>query len=195
MPALRLPLETRRLLLREFEPADLAAVRAYALDPRVAETVLHDLKTERDLTRHFATVLNARALRPRRSYELAIAVRRTGALIGTCELSLQTGASVELGYMLARRHWGFGYATEVAIALRDTAFDLLKAARVRALVAVDNEASRRVLVKAGLQWAALRRRHTQAKGRWWDCEEYELLRSDWQALPRTAPGRGAARGA
>ena len=33
------------------------------------------------------------------------------------------GDEVELGWLLAREHWGHGYATEAALALRDWAFE------------------------------------------------------------------------
>ena len=188
MARLALPLQTARLTLRDFLPDDLPAVRRYALDPKVFAHVLQELKTEEDLTRHFSAVLNARAHRPRRAYELAIVVRRSGAVIGTCELSRTTTGTAEIGYLLARRYWGRGYGTEVAVALRDAAFDALGAARLRALIAIENEASRRVLAKTGLRWAALRRRHIHAKGRFWDCDEYELLRSDWAGAPPPAGG-------
>ncbi len=192
MAGLTLPIDTPRLLLRDFEPQDLAAVRDYALDPRVVASVLHEIRTEQELTAHFSGVLNARAFRPRRAFELAVVVRRTGKVVGTCELARMSGSAAEIGYMLARRYWGRGYATEIAIALRDAAFTQLNVARLRALVADDNEASRKVLVKAGLHWAALRRRHTHAKERWWDCDEYELLRSDWAPTPPSTAAKTAA---
>ncbi len=193
MARLALPLLTPRLALRDFLADDLPAVRRYALDPRVLAHVLQEMKTEEDLTRHFSAVLNARAHRPRRAYELAVIVRRSGALIGTCELTRTATGTAEIGYLLARRYWGRGYGTEVATALRDAAFRDLGAVRLRALIAIDNEASRRVLVKAGLRWAALRRRHTHAKGRFWDCDEYELLRSDWLGAAPPAPAAGGSR--
>lgn len=189
MASLPLPIETQRLCLRDFDPTDLAAVRRYALDPRVVEHTLTELRTEADVSSHFSAVLNARLRRPRRAFELAVVVRRSGVLIGTCELARGAAQSADIGYMLARRYWGRGYGTELAIALRDAAFRDLGVERLRALVSVDNEPSRRVLTKAGLRWAALRRRHTHVKGRFWDCEEYELLRTDWRALcaPPGAP--------
>jgi [ribosomal protein S5]-alanine N-acetyltransferase len=187
-----LPLLTRRLALRDFLPDDLPAVRRYALDPKVLAHVLQEMRTEEDLTRHFSAVLNARAHRPRRAFELAVVVRRSGALIGTCELTRTSTGTAEIGYLLARRYWGRGYGTEIAAALRDAAFRDLGAVRLRAMIAIENEASRRVLVKAGLRWAALRRRHVHAKGRFWDCDEYELLRADWAD---SAAATGAAPGA
>jgi RimJ/RimL family protein N-acetyltransferase len=183
MPArtLMLPLHTRRLVIRDFEPGDLAAMRAYASDAEVVEHVLYDARDGAQLGEHLDRVLGSQRNRPRRAWELAIVARRTGRVIGTCDLALVAGREADLGYMLARRHWGRGYATEAATALVAHAFADLGVERVRALVDVANERSRRVLEKAGLRWEALLRRHAHAKGRWWDCHRYGLERRDWLA--------------
>jgi ribosomal-protein-alanine N-acetyltransferase len=102
-------------------------------------------------------------------------------VIGTADLALTSRREADLGYMLARRYWGHGYATEAASALVAIAFGTLGVERVRALVDVGNERSRRVLEKAGLRWEALLRRHAHAKGRWWDCHLYAIERRSWRA--------------
>jgi RimJ/RimL family protein N-acetyltransferase len=180
LPTLTLPLRTRRLLLRDFTTADLPAMRAYAGDAQVLEHVLYEARDAVQLRRHLDRVLASQSHRPRRAWELAIVVQRTGRVIGTCDLAVAGRREADLGYMLARRHWGHGYATEAASALVDHAFAQLAVERVCALVDVGNERSRRVLEKAGLHWEALLRRHAHAKGRWWDCHRYGLSRAEWQ---------------
>jgi RimJ/RimL family protein N-acetyltransferase len=175
------PLLTRRLRLREFEPGDLAAVRRYALDPYVLKPLLQELRGEQDLKNHFAAVLAARLQRPRRVWQLGVELRATGELIGACDLA-RTASVVEFGYLLARRWWGHGYGTELATAVVAAAFRTLAAQRVRAMVEVGNDSSRRVLEKSGLLWVACHRRHRHARGRWWDCHEYELDRERWESL-------------
>ena len=59
-------------------------------------------------------------------------------------------AGVELGYRLLRAAWGNGYATEGARAMVGKAFTEHGAERVVATTMTVNEASRRVLEKAGL---------------------------------------------
>jgi [ribosomal protein S5]-alanine N-acetyltransferase len=172
------PLLTRRLRLREFSADDLPAVRRYALDPKVLKPLLQELRGEQELSKHFAAVLAARLQRPRRAWQLAVELRATGEVIGACDLA-RVGHVVEFGYLLARRWWGRGYGTELASAAVDAAFRALAAQRVRALVEVGNDSSRRVLEKAGLLWVACHRRHRHGRGRWWDCHEYELDRNRW----------------
>lgn len=58
-------------------------------------------------------------------------------------------AQVELGWMLAREHWGHGYATEAALALRDWAIAERGLRRLISLIRPGNEASVRVAERIG----------------------------------------------
>jgi [ribosomal protein S5]-alanine N-acetyltransferase len=142
------------------------------------------LRGERDVKKHFAALLAARLERPRRVWQLAVELRATGEVIGACDLA-RVGGEVEFGYLLARAWWGRGYGTELATAAVDAAFRALAAHRVRALVEVGNDSSRRVLEKSGLLWVACHRRHRRARGRWWDCHEYQLDRAGWAQAARS----------
>lgn len=76
-------------------------------------------------------------------------------LIGSAGIS-RDGADVELGYWIARAHWGQGYATEAARAVLSQA----RALGHRRLVAshfLDNPASGRVLRKVGFRPTGERR--------------------------------------
>jgi RimJ/RimL family protein N-acetyltransferase len=57
---------------------------------------------------------------------------------------------VEVGWRLAREHWGRGYATEGARACLDFAFGVLHLAEVVAFTARDNVRSRRVMETLGM---------------------------------------------
>lgn len=70
-------------------------------------------------------------------------------LIGSAGLS-RDGEEVELGYWIARAHWGQGYATEAARAVLRLA-QALGHRRVVAGHFIDNPASGRVLRKAGFR--------------------------------------------
>ena len=79
------------------------------------------------------------------------ACRRKGedALIGCAGLSLEPRGG-EIGYWIAKAHWGRGYGSDAARRLVALAFETFGLARVRAASHVDNPASARVLEKAGL---------------------------------------------
>lgn len=59
------------------------------------------------------------------------------------------GDEVEIGWMLAREHWGRGYATEAALALRDWAFGEAGLTRLISLVQPENVRSIRVAERLG----------------------------------------------
>ena len=59
-------------------------------------------------------------------------------------------SEVEIGWWLAQRAWGQGFASEGAVALRDEAFGRLGLAAIVARVQTPNAASRRVCDKLGM---------------------------------------------
>jgi RimJ/RimL family protein N-acetyltransferase len=59
------------------------------------------------------------------------------------------GAETEIGWGLTREHWGFGYATEAALALRDWALGDQGLSRLISLIQHGNERSVRVAEKLG----------------------------------------------
>ena len=72
-----------------------------------------------------------------------------GELVGCVGLAAgSAGAAPELGYWIARDHWGRGFASEAVRALLKLA-RVLGHRQIEARHFVDNPASGRVLVKAG----------------------------------------------
>jgi ribosomal-protein-alanine N-acetyltransferase len=59
------------------------------------------------------------------------------------------GVETELGWLLAREHWGQGYATEAALALRDWAFEERGLTRLVSLIQHGNVRSIRVAERLG----------------------------------------------
>jgi RimJ/RimL family protein N-acetyltransferase len=59
------------------------------------------------------------------------------------------GSETEIGWGLAREHWGGGYATEAALALRDWAFGERGLTRLISLIQPENLPSIRVAEKLG----------------------------------------------
>ena len=71
-------------------------------------------------------------------------------LVGSCGLGRRPSGSVELGYWIARSHWGRGIATEACTALVDIA-RTLGLASLEGSHFTDNPASARVLEKLGFE--------------------------------------------
>jgi RimJ/RimL family protein N-acetyltransferase len=180
-PALSLPLATDRLRLREFTGADLPAMAGWSADPRVTRHLLFGPRDDAAARRHLDEVIAAQSERARRFWELAIERATDGMVIGACDLTLRSREELEVGYLLARPHWGRGYATEALRAILAAGFNELGVARIVASTAVGNDRSARVLERAGLRWEALLRGHARGRGRTWDVNVYCLGREDWQS--------------
>jgi ribosomal-protein-alanine N-acetyltransferase len=59
------------------------------------------------------------------------------------------GDEIELGWLLAREHWGYGYATEAALALRDWAAAERGLTRLTSHIRHENDRSARVAERIG----------------------------------------------
>ena len=75
-------------------------------------------------------------------------------LVGSCGLGRRPSGAVELGYWIARRFWGRGYATEAGVAVIDIA-RTLGLRQLEGSHFIDNPASARVLEKLGFQSTGL----------------------------------------
>jgi RimJ/RimL family protein N-acetyltransferase len=86
----------------------------------------------------------------------AAETKETGQLIGFIGLSVPADGHpflpcVELGWRLARNHWGNGYATEGARACLKVAFELLDLPEVIATTARGNLRSSAVMARLGMR--------------------------------------------
>jgi RimJ/RimL family protein N-acetyltransferase len=75
-------------------------------------------------------------------------------LVGACGLGRRPSGAVEMGYWIARPHWGRGFATEACTAL----IEIARTLSLRQLAAshfIDNPASARVLDKLGFESTGL----------------------------------------
>ena len=181
MRTLKIPVRTARLKLREFAPADFAAIHSYSADPRVTRYLFFGPRDEENTAEYLDGLLASQREVPRTRFELAVEEIESGRLIGACDLSLIEHGVADLGYMLAHEHWGKGYATEISLRLLQAAFLELRAERVISTVDINNRASIRVLEKVGMRWEAVFRKHRRAKNRWWDCHLYVQPREVWES--------------
>jgi RimJ/RimL family protein N-acetyltransferase len=179
---LTLPLATARLNLREFTATDFDAVLAYSKDPKVTRYLFFGPRDEDSTREYLEELLASQREQPRIRFELAVEEKAGGRLIGACDLSLIERNVMDLGYMLEAAAWGQGFATEIAAALLEAAFQELRVDRVISTVDVNNGASIRVLEKIGMRWEAIYRRHRRAKNRWWDCHLFVMPREVWESL-------------
>ncbi|WP_312549436.1 GNAT family N-acetyltransferase [Massilia sp.] len=182
MPPDLLPpmLRTARLALRPFSDADAADLLGIFGDPEVVRYWSTGVWT--DIAQAEAMIAEARqAYRDGGLYRYAIALRDTDRLIGVCNLRgfFEQNRRCELGYALARDHWGRGYAAEALEALLGHAFHELDMNRIEADIDPRNEASARLLEKLGFRREGYMPERWIVHGEKADTAFYGLLRRYW----------------
>jgi RimJ/RimL family protein N-acetyltransferase len=202
-------LRTQRLLLRQWREADRDAFAAMNADPQVMEYFPAPL----DRAASDALLDRARDGIEARGWGLwAVEPPGGGAAIGFVGLNpaadLPVGPAVEVGWRLAREHWGRGYAPEAAVAALRFAFTELRLPEVLSWTTEGNLRSRRVMAKIGLVHDPARDfDHPRTPG-WWGQRHvvYGATREAWLARPPRswaavrpqagswAPPRGSAHG-
>jgi len=148
---------TKRLVLRKPRPSDAAAKYEHGCHPDVIRFM--------DWMPH-ATLEDAARYVERASwqwesgehYSWVITERGQDMAIGSVGCSMN-GHAAELGFVIYRGYWGFGYATEAAGAILGWAATTDTVHRVWATCDAENLASARVLEKLGMQREGLLRRY------------------------------------
>lgn len=151
-------LTTERLVLRALRVSDVEEVFALRADPAVMQHVNRPLATSlQDAEALIATVNDGVAA----NTSIHWAITRKGddrfiGLIGFWRIVKEHDLG-ELGYMLARAHWGQGLTSEAIAAVLPVGFGTLGMHRVEAITRPVNRASIRALEKNGfVQEATLR---------------------------------------
>jgi RimJ/RimL family protein N-acetyltransferase len=181
MPQLNpVELVTPRLKLRWMDERDVQAHYAVFSDPEVTRYWSRGPWTSLDEARdHIAGIRAAYA--DGSGMRLGVERIDTGELIGSVSLHHFVDASrrCEIGYALARAHWGGGYVSEALRALLDYGFKALDLNRVEADIDPDNAPSARVLEKLGFRKEGFMPERWIVQGKPADTVYYGLLRRYW----------------
>ena len=154
IPSLPAPVEplTPRLRLRQWRDSDRAPFAAMNADPAVM--------------RHFVGLVSAEAsgrsiavwqrdIAERGWANWAVDLRATGQFIGFVGLSIPRrvfafSPCVEIGWRLARAHWGQGFASEAARAALQVGFGALRLDQIVSFTSLVNAPSRAVMQRIGM---------------------------------------------
>ena len=139
-----------RVLLRPFRLDDVEAVLRYASDPEVTRHLEWDAYDDPVTAEAFVRSTLAGGTT---WYARAVVLHATGEVIGGADLRVVSARDrrAEIGYGLARPHWGHGYAVEAAGLLIRHGFERLGLVRIQAVCAVDNARSVRTLERLGMR--------------------------------------------
>ena len=145
-------LETDRLIIRPWEATDRAVFLRIMRDPEVTRYIGRGKPfSEEDTDEFFAR--QSRQLESHSVCMGAAVERESGRVVGIAGVQpLGTTLDLEIGWIFHRDVWGRGFATEAGEAARDHVLRTLKLPRVVAIIDPDNEPSKRVAARLGMQY-------------------------------------------
>lgn len=185
-------IETPRLLLRPFLPADGVLVQRLAGVREVADTTLHIPHPYPDGAAEAWIGTHARRWTDRAELVLAVTLKDGGNFVGAVGLVLTPiHDKAELGYWIGVPYWRRGLATEAASGLVDFGFKVLGLQRVQSHHMSRNPASGRVLLKLGMRREGASPRAVKKNGHYEDVVFYGILRRDWPGCTSAPPFPGA----
>ena len=187
-------LEGELVTLRRHEPENLESFRRWYSDAEVARLARYQdgpMRIE-EIDRFF----QARALGSE-SLAMAIHVRTTGRLIGSCafsQMDADNGSALFHITIGEKREWGRGFGTEATRLMLEHAFNSLGLHRVALAVFEFNERAVRAYKRNGFKVEGRAREAIWRDGRWWDELSMSILQTEWRAKhPARAVAGGSAR--
>lgn len=145
-------IETPRLLIRRWREADRAPFAALNADPQVMRHFPQALTPEES----DAMIGRMEAHQEKRGFSFwAAEERASGDFVGAVGLLMPGFQAhftpcVEIGWRLAARHWGKGYASEGAAACLEHGFGALGLAEIVSFTVPANEPSWKVMQRIGM---------------------------------------------
>ena len=174
-----------RVVLRRFQPADVTEFVAYRSSPAVARYQSWDAPYPREEGERFVqAIAHDHPDTAGEWFQFAAALRATGQLIGDCAAMplADDPRQCEIGFTLAERYQGHGYATEAARLLIGYLFTARRKHRIIAYCDARNAPSAAVLERLGMRREGHLRESTWAKGEWTDDLLYAVLDHEWQQV-------------
>lgn len=175
------PIETDRMILRRFAESDLSVIFTYRNDLEVAKYQNWTATGENELRAFIRDLKTARPGTPGEWFQVAVELKSTKELIGDCALKInkEDARQGEIGFTLALKHQGKGFATEAVSGLLDYAFTKLELHRIIAITDCENTASVHLLERLGMRREGHFLQNIRNKGEWRDEYLYAILRDEW----------------
>ena len=124
------------------------------------------------------------------AHHFVIVAKAGGAMLGCVGVQTDGGrCSANLGYWVARRHWGDGVASEAAAEVARWALSQPGLVRLKARVATDNPASAAVLRRIGFRETGAGTQRFEARGAMQPVVQFEAERADLSTSPEPQPNR------
>ncbi|MEC9091496.1 MAG: GNAT family N-acetyltransferase [Planctomycetota bacterium] len=150
--------ETTRLIGRCWNPDHAKAALEIYSDPEVTQYIpsMHSNDVE-EMRQTINEIIERDRSLPQGMGSFPVFLKTTGTMIGTALIKPLPDANgeltdqVEIGWHLARRQWGRGYATEYGKKLIEIGFCEFHRDELHALVDPPNEKSKKVALRLGME--------------------------------------------
>jgi [ribosomal protein S5]-alanine N-acetyltransferase len=182
---MELTLKSTHLYLRDFVAEDWQEVYAYTSLPEACQFQPWGPYTAEEARALVQGRIAAAGAKPRIAFGMAIVLSQTGTVIGEGGLNIhsQSFRSGEISYIIHPKHWGHGFATEVASTLLAFGFTTLHLHRIFATCDPRNVASEHVLQKLGMHYEGRMREDMLLRDGWRDTVLYSHLEQEWKESP------------
>jgi len=158
-------IKTKRFTIRHYKKTDKENLIKNINDKDISRFLSHVPYPygPKDADIFLKKVLNKK----RKDNKLDFAVEIEGEVAGGGGIC-KNGHQAEIGYWLAKKHWGKGLATEIARELVKYGFGELKLKKLTAKVFLLNKASARVLEKNGFKLEGILKKDLFKNGKYYD---------------------------
>ena len=175
-------IETERLSLRPHRLEDVDDIFEFAADPEWSRYLSN---VPVPYLREHAVAFVAKRILASRDLDPAWAMVVDGKVVGGLGLRIDAEHSRgEVGWSLAKTHWGRGLVVEAARAVIDWGFRTRGLAKVYAFADARNVQSVRVMEKLGMTREGVLRSHRVLRDERIDTVYHGLLREEWEGEGR-----------
>ncbi len=150
-------IKSERLLLRPFRPGDADEMSKIYSDETVMKYIGRGGPANKEQTLQIIEAFID-------SYDkhgfgiMGVTEKTNVRLIGHCGFNfLRSDSEIEIAYLLDKKYWGKGYATEIASSTLEFGFNILKLKKIVALAYPENVNSVNVINKLGMTAKGYRR--------------------------------------
>ncbi|MEZ0480384.1 GNAT family N-acetyltransferase [Planococcus sp. SSTMD024] len=175
--------ETERLQLRKVTRHDLDDVFEFSSDFEVAQRMTWEKNDSKEETLSNFLQPTVDGYKDGQSGVWAIVYKESEKVIGIRSLVAWSNEhqKAEIGYVLNRKFWGAGVATEALQEILNYGFGVLQLNRIEGGCDLDNIGSEKVMLKAGMTFEGVLRESERIKGEFRDTKIFSILKSEFDS--------------
>jgi ribosomal-protein-alanine N-acetyltransferase len=180
---MNIPIETDRLVLRNFREDDWQAVHAYTSDPDVVGWFGEQPYSVEQTRDWIQADLEHQKNPDRWNILLAVTLKSDDTVVGNCGHIVRSPREIRAayaGYKISQEYWNNGYATEALGAMLKFGFGDLDLQRISMISDPRNVGSWRVMEKCGLRREGHAIQDRLMNGEMIDTYYYAMLSGEWQ---------------